>query len=92
MNIQCYMPGSDVVHCYTVTNEYSCYMPGSDVVHCYTVIPSSIIADSSNHQEVHDGRVLFMMIKIYRDGVLTPIIGQLRPGQLSLLSLSIYMF
>ena len=60
------------------------YMTGTDVVHCYTVIAPSLLGDHPNEQKVRDGRALFMMIKIYRDGVLTPVIGQLRPGTLSL--------
>jgi len=61
---------------------------GTDVVHCYTVIAPSLLGDHPNEQQVNDGRALFMMIKIYRDGVLTPVIGQLRPGMLSLISVA----
>ena len=52
-----------------------------DIVHCYTVIPPSLAGDHPGERMVRDGRGLNMMIKIYRDGVLTPLIGQLRPGQ-----------
>ena len=53
---------------------------GTDLVHCYTVIAPSLMGDHADEQKVAGGRALFMMIKIYRDGMLTPLIGQLRPG------------
>ena len=64
--------GSERVKCVCVS--------GTDVVQCYTIVPPSLLGDHSDQQKVDDGRALFMMIKIYRDGLLTPFIGRLRPG------------
>jgi len=56
-------------------------LSGTDVVHYYTVIPPSLFGDHPNQQSVSDGHAVFMMIKIYRDGFLTPqFISLLRPG------------
>jgi cytochrome-b5 reductase len=53
---------------------------GTNIVHAYTVIPPSLVGDHSVERKVRDGRCLCMMIKIYHSGVLTPLVGQLRPG------------
>ena len=67
-------------------------MSGTDIAHCYTVIPPSLTGDHSNEQKFLEGRALFMMIKVYRDGLLTPFIGRLQSGRLLLHLLILKLF
>ena len=52
---------------------------GMEIVRSYTVVPPTL--ESSNHAEVTAGRQLNLMVKIYPDGALTPLIGRLKEGR-----------
>ena len=52
-----------------------------EVSKAYTVVPPSILKEKQD-ERVLQGKVLYLMIKIYPDGVLTPYIGNLKIGKL----------
>ena len=58
------------------------YTLGMNVSKPYTVVPNSLLRDQLDH-EVADGQVLNLMIKIYQEGDLTPLIDQVKPGERS---------
>ncbi|XP_077991492.1 cytochrome b5 reductase 4-like [Glandiceps talaboti] len=52
---------------------------GMEVVRPFTVVIPSL-STSQIDQDILDGRVFYLMVKIYQDGVLTPLIGKLNSG------------
>ena len=54
---------------------------GTDVVHSYTVVPPSLLGDHPAEDQVREGRLICLMVKIYPHGLMTPLIGQLQLGK-----------
>ncbi|XP_070556069.1 cytochrome b5 reductase 4-like [Ptychodera flava] len=51
----------------------------TEIVRPYTVVLPSILTDDVS-QDIRDGRLFYLMIKIYQSGVLTPVIDKLNIG------------
>jgi hypothetical protein len=45
------------------------FLPGMEITRSYTAVIKSLSADNQDDRE---GRVVYLMIKIYKDGALTP--------------------
>jgi hypothetical protein len=54
------------------------FLPGMEITRSYTAVIKSLSADNQDDRE---GRVVYLMIKIYKDGALTPWIGTLSQGK-----------
>lgn len=52
---------------------------GIDIVRSYTVVLPSLHKDSQDSR-VQDGRALYLLVKIYKDGAFTPWLNNLTPG------------
>ena len=52
-----------------------------EVCKSYTVVPSAIMEEKADLRTAK-GQVLYLMIKIYSDGELTPQIGKLQTGEI----------
>ena len=50
-----------------------------EVSKAYTVVPPSVLKEKQDDR-VSQGKVFYLMVKIYPDGVLTPYIGNLKIG------------
>lgn len=50
-----------------------------EVAKAYTVVPPSVLKEKQDVR-VSKGKVFYLMVKIYPDGVLTPFIGKLKIG------------
>jgi len=53
---------------------------GMEIVRSYTVVLPSLQLESQD-KRLQEGRVFFLMIKIYTQGALTPWIGTLKQGK-----------
>ena len=58
-----------VMHTYT----------GMEVVCSYTVVRKSLLPNQQDTRQ-DQGKVIYLMIKIYPQGSLTPLLGRLQPG------------
>ena len=59
------------------------FFSGLDICKSYTVVPSALLP-ASQDKRVANGTVLYLMIKIYSDGEITPTIAKLNKGKVNL--------
>ena len=55
------------------------FISGVEVVRSYTVVDPSLSEDTTDSR-LREGTIIYLMIKIYSDGALTPWIGSLKTG------------